>query len=75
MKQAPHLTMGGSGSFVNEEWRRYGQARRKELVEQDEMEGGQSFDLNNQCPVERYFRLAEKVCCEEGFVGGAVATD
>lgn len=45
----------------NEEWRRYGEARRKELVEQDEVEGGTSFHLNKKCRIERYFGLAERV--------------
>jgi hypothetical protein len=65
MKQGPHSSMMSSSSinntFVNEEWRRYGKARRKEIVEKDKLDGGNKFELNHKCRVQRYFKLAERV--------------
>ena len=48
-------------SKSREEWRRYGSARRKELVAKDEVLGGTSFEMHKKCQIERYFRIAEKV--------------
>lgn len=45
----------------NEVWRRYGEDRRRELVETDEMEGRMTFHLNRKCPINKYFHLAERV--------------
>jgi hypothetical protein len=47
----------------NDEWRRFGQARRKELVDQDVLEGGTSFHLNEACRIQRYFQLSDRVSC------------
>lgn len=43
-----------------EEWRRYGAARRKELVSKDETLGGTRFEMHKKIQIERYFRVAEK---------------
>lgn len=53
------LTMEYENS--NEVWRRYGEDRRRELVETDEMEGRMTFHLNRKCPINKYFHLAERV--------------
>jgi hypothetical protein len=60
MKKAPHLTMDKSRDR-NEEWRRFGMARRQEIVEQDALVGGNHFEVNLSHPVERYFELADRV--------------
>jgi len=44
------------------DWRRYGIEYRRQLLEQDEQEGGSKFDLNYQCRIQGYFALSEKVC-------------
>lgn len=59
MRKAPHLTMENP-STNNEAWRKYGQARRKEVVEQD-VAGGNLVEINPDCRVDRYFMLAERV--------------
>lgn len=51
---------------VSEEWRRFGETRRKELVEHDELEGGTSFRINKRVRIHRYFRLAERVRGKHG---------
>lgn len=48
-------------STSSQQWRRYGEARRKVLVENDECSGGTSFRLNKKCRVDKYFLLAERV--------------
>jgi hypothetical protein len=45
----------------NSEWRSYGIARRRLLLEQDAADGGNRFDLNFHCRIQGYFALAEKV--------------
>jgi hypothetical protein len=45
----------------NDEWRRFGEARRKELVFLDVEQGGTSFQLNEKCRIQRYFQLADRV--------------
>ena len=45
----------------SDEWRRFGEARRRELVEKDELAGGTSFHLNKNCRIQRYFLLADRV--------------
>lgn len=47
----------------SDEWRRFGEARRAELVAQDEAAGGTSFQLNKSCRIQRYFQLADRVRC------------
>jgi len=41
-------------------WRKYGAARRKELVAKDETQGGTRFEMSKKCQIEAYFRVAEK---------------
>lgn len=43
------------------QWRRYGRARRKELLEIDETRGGTQFKMNVSCSVHRYFQVANRV--------------
>jgi hypothetical protein len=58
----PMTTSSSSSSrIMKEEWRRYGVARRKQLVEKDEKDGGTSFDLHKKCPIQRYFQIADRV--------------
>jgi hypothetical protein len=64
MKKAPHTSsmMNSSGGMAkNEAWRQYGLTRRREIVEQDELEGGKQFEMNPNYGVENYFMLAERV--------------
>lgn len=50
---------------ANDEWRKYGEARRQELLENDE--DGRSFEINRRCSVLRYFDVGDRVsaftCC------------
>jgi hypothetical protein len=48
-------------SNVSAEWRRYGLARRRELLENDRRHGGTNFNLNQSCSVHRYFQVAGRV--------------
>lgn len=50
------------GGKSRDEWRRYGEARRRELVTKDEVQGGTRFEMHKKCQIERYFHIAEKVC-------------
>jgi hypothetical protein len=50
-----------SSNNLEQQWRRYGEARRRQLVETDEWSGGTSFRLNKKCRPEKYFQLAERV--------------
>jgi len=45
---------------VSAEWRRYGLARRRELLENDRQNGGTSFNINQTCSVNRYFQVASR---------------
>jgi hypothetical protein len=54
-------TMEQANAASNDEWRRFGQARRKELVEKDVLAGGTSFHLNENCRIQRYFQLSDRV--------------
>lgn len=45
---------------TDQQWRRYGEARRKSLVVNDAWFGS-SFRLNRKCRAEKYFELAERV--------------
>ena len=56
-----HLGRKKKDASANNGWRRYGLERRKQLIEQDKAEGGNSFNLNFQCRIHGYFALAEKV--------------
>ena len=51
----------GNPDALNSDWRRYGISRRRQLLEQDEADGGNVFELNYQCRIQGYFALAEKV--------------
>eukprot|EP00977_Amphora_coffeiformis_P007446 scaffold1619_cov161-Amphora_coffeaeformis.AAC.6 len=48
-------------TIMKQEWRRYGAARRKELIEKDEHEGGTRFELHKKCHIEQYFSIADRV--------------
>lgn len=50
-----------SSNTMKQEWRRYGAARRKELIEKDELEGGTRFELHKKCRIEQYFNIADRV--------------
>jgi hypothetical protein len=56
---------GTTSSFLKADdgnWRKPGKMYRTRLVAQDEAEGGgKSFRISNQCAVERYFQVADKV--------------
>mmetsp|Transcript_25177 Transcript_25177/g.35470 ORF Transcript_25177/g.35470 Transcript_25177/m.35470 type:complete len:482 (-) Transcript_25177:243-1688(-) len=42
-------------------WRRHGEARRKALILQDEIEGNVAFAINKLCRIQRYFEVADRV--------------
>lgn len=47
-------------------WRARGKVYRAQIVLEDEQKGGNAFVLSNQCSIDRYYRVAEKVgnsCC------------
>ena len=44
-----------------ETWRKHGKAFRAQLVLMDEEKGGNTFVLSNNCAIDRYYRVAERV--------------
>lgn len=54
-------TSSESDFSMKQEWRRYGAARRKELIERDGEEGGTRFELHKKCRIEQYFSIADRV--------------
>lgn len=42
-------------------WRKYGERRRKDLLDNDKKEGGTTFNLSKRCSIKRYFELSERV--------------
>jgi hypothetical protein len=50
-----------SKSGSSQQWRRRGQRLRAQLIEKDEAAGGQPFALSNDCPIQRYYQVADKV--------------
>ena len=52
------LALPAADDFLKEQcWRRFGKARRVELLERDHLE----FRINPSCTVQKYFSLAERV--------------
>lgn len=47
--------------LASEEWRKHGEVRRRQLLEQDEMEGGTSFEITRKCRIQRYFQIGDRV--------------
>ena len=45
----------------NEQWRRYGRARRRHLLQADRLQGGTQFALNRRTGIEQYFAVANRV--------------
>ena len=45
----------------SDDWRRLGQTRRKQLLDEDRRKGRLSFDLNVHCQVDKYFQVAQRV--------------
>jgi hypothetical protein len=45
----------------SESWRKHGKMYRAELVLLDEEKGGNTFVLSNNCSIDRYYRVAERV--------------
>ena len=45
----------------NDQWRRYGEQRRRQLIEKDEKAGGMKFHINPECTLQRYLDLSERV--------------
>lgn len=43
------------------EWRKHGKRYRAHLVLEDEEKGGNAFELSNDCSIERYYKVAERV--------------
>ena len=61
MSSSSSLSSASASAGPGAGWRRYGMERRKQLIDQDIREGGNSFDLNYQCRIQGYFSLSEKV--------------
>jgi len=51
----------GKSSADAIEWRKHGKRYRAHLVLEDEQKGGNSFQLINDCSIERYYKVAERV--------------
>lgn len=45
----------------DQSWRKHGRSYRAKIIAEDEKRGGNSFILSNQCSIDRYYRVAEKV--------------
>lgn len=54
-------TSSDSETNMKQEWRRYGAARRKEIIATDEQQGGTRFELYKKCRIEQYFHIADRV--------------
>jgi hypothetical protein len=48
-------------SEKEQSWRHHGKVYRAHIILQDEQKGGNAFVLSNQCSIDRYYRVAEKV--------------
>ena len=59
----PSIIVGSAlikGTVVaNDDWRKYGEARRQELLENDK--DARYFDINRRCSVHRYFQIGDRV--------------
>lgn len=53
--------LAGESEVSAVQWRRYGKERRRQLLQEDEVGGGNNFDLNYGCRIQGYFGLSEKV--------------
>mmetsp|Transcript_14764 Transcript_14764/g.30429 ORF Transcript_14764/g.30429 Transcript_14764/m.30429 type:complete len:402 (-) Transcript_14764:628-1833(-) len=60
----PSKNTGSNKRKSKDAWRKYGAARRKELVAKDETLGGTSFEMHKKCQIERYFRISEKAIAD-----------
>jgi len=58
---ALHTSSGVHSDKLSEQWRSYGKARRRELIENDNTNNTQ-FRINPSASIQRYFSLAERVC-------------
>jgi hypothetical protein len=63
-KEECHWTTDAGDMISSDQWRRYGEAKRRDLVANDEAEGGTSFHLHKKCRILRYFQLAERVMAQ-----------
>jgi hypothetical protein len=59
---------------VSAPWRRYGQTRRRELLEDDRRKGGTKFNLNTSCSIHRYFQVAQRVSDQLGDLYATLCT-
>lgn len=48
-------------AVTSEEWRQYGIRRRKQIVEEDQLDGYCSFHLSKKVPIRKYFQLMDRV--------------
>lgn len=55
------LINGMTSKNVQEDWRSYGKQRRRKLLKQDEANGGTRFLLSDQCRIQQYFDVADRV--------------
>lgn len=55
------VVSSASTTATSEAWRKPGKVLRERLVQEDEAHGGKSFTLSPDCPIDRYYRVADKV--------------
>jgi hypothetical protein len=55
----PHALAKSSSEAM--EWRKHGKVFRAKLVLEDEDKGGNAFTLSQDCGIERYYKVAERV--------------
>lgn len=62
---APSIIVGNAllkGSVVaNDEWRTYGETRRRELLKKDEQEGGRTFTIDRSISLKKYVSIGDRV--------------
>ncbi|CAJ1957546.1 unnamed protein product [Cylindrotheca closterium] len=51
-------------SDIRKDWRKHGKVYRAKLIVEDEQKGGNAFVLSNQCSIDRYYRVADRVLDE-----------
>jgi hypothetical protein len=50
-----------SPQSFSDEWRRHGETLRGKLLKEDDESGASSYDVNVDCPIERYYGVSNRV--------------
>jgi hypothetical protein len=50
-----------SRQSFSDEWRRHGETLRQKLLQEDDESGASLYDVNGDCPIERYYGVSNRV--------------